>query len=174
MPMTELAPRKIKAAERRLEIIQDRADGMTFKKLAAKYEVSMRRVRQLVKESFDRCLTSSNELVEEILEKQMAHLEELREAVWDDALEGDIKAGAQALAIIDRECRLVGVDAPTKHVFHGHMLNQNQDLEAQAQQLGFNLDQLRGPAAPLQLAVKVVEDDQQKDPLEASRGSLEP
>lgn len=41
-------------------------------------------------------------------------LDALQNAVWQDALMGDIPAGAQALKVIDRRAKLFGLDAPQK------------------------------------------------------------
>lgn len=46
---------------------------------------------------------------------ELARLDRLQAAVWADALAGNVRAVDAAVRIIDRRCRLLGLDAPQRH-----------------------------------------------------------
>jgi hypothetical protein len=46
---------------------------------------------------------------------ELARLDRLQVAVWDDAMDGNVRAVDTALRIIDRRCKLLGLDAPQRH-----------------------------------------------------------
>ena len=149
---SKLAPIKITAAERRDKILRRRADGATFRQIASEEGVSERRIRQIVKEGFDRLLDSNNELARDLLTKSVKHLDDLLEAVWDQAMEGDVRAVTAALAVIDRRTRLLGLDAPTKsesRMQFAGLVAAPAELEQRVQALGLTLEQLRGPEPPV-------------------------
>lgn len=144
------APRAVAAADRRTEILKDRAAGMTFAQIAAKNKISIRRARTIVAEEFARLTDERGEVAARLLETNVRRLDDLLEAVWDDALEGDTKSVTAALAVIDRQSRLLGLDAPSRAEarvqFQG--IVGEMDLDARAQALGISLEALRGPEPP--------------------------
>jgi len=145
MTMTKEAPRKVAAAEKKAAILARRGEGATFAQIASEFSLSVRRVRAIVAEQFTLLLRDNNTLAEELVKVQNGRLNELLEAVWDEALEGEVKAVASALAIIDRQCRLHGIDAPSKTEGKNLTLTMLGDLDTQARRLGISLDLLRGP-----------------------------
>ena len=52
--------------------------------------------------------------VGELRQQELDRLDRLQRAVWTTAIQGDAQAVAQALRIIDRRCKLLGLDAPIK------------------------------------------------------------
>lgn len=44
----------------------------------------------------------------------MARLERLLSSVWDPAMTGDLRAVAMALRIVQAECKLMGLNEPSK------------------------------------------------------------
>jgi hypothetical protein len=63
-------------------------------------------------------MRSANRVVAEdvkaIRELETERLDNLLNAVWADAMNGDIPAGTQALRIMERRAKLLGLDSPTK------------------------------------------------------------
>lgn len=53
--------------------------------------------------------------IDELREVELLRLDRLQAATWAQALTGDHKAIDQTLKIIDRRCKLLGLDAPERH-----------------------------------------------------------
>jgi transcriptional regulator with XRE-family HTH domain len=157
MPISKNSPVRVRKAERTKRLLELRKEGLSYAKIAEKEGISRRRVRELVSEAFEGLLDAKNEVAADALKRVLKGLDELREAVWDEAMEGDVKAVGAALAILDREARLLGLDAPARGQaeiqFKGIMATA--ELASQAAALGVDLEALRGPAPPvLQLTQK--------------------
>lgn len=150
MPRSKFAPSTLNAAERRARVMQLREEGLTIRAIAEKEGVSQRRIRQLLEEGTTRLLDRHDQLARDLLERSLSHLDDLLEAVWDDAMEGDVRSVAQALAIIDRRTRLLGLDAPSRQeaTFQFAGVVGTAELESRAKALGLDLNSLRGPEPP--------------------------
>lgn len=101
----------ISRAERRARAVNLRREGLTLREVADELDVSVytawndiqTAIRDIPKEEAD------------LLRQQEAdRLDALQRAVWDAALAGDLPAVDRALKIIERRCRLLGLDAPTR------------------------------------------------------------
>jgi hypothetical protein len=149
VPRSKTAPAQIKTDERRTAITRARAQGKSYAELARQFGLSVRRIRDILGEEFKRLSTERNAAAVEAFQRTMERLDDLLEAVWGDALQGDPKAVQAALSVIDRQARLHGLvgtgnsDAPvTSQVNHFYLLEQR------ARDLGVTVDALRGPPVP--------------------------
>ena len=107
----QTATTAIERAERRSRAVDLRREGLTLMEVANELGVSVytawndiqTAVRDIPKEEAD------------LLRRQEAdRLDNLQRAVWDDAIAGDLHAVDRVLKIIERRCRLLGLDAPTR------------------------------------------------------------
>ncbi|MFF9787187.1 hypothetical protein [Streptomyces nigrescens] len=101
-------------AERRREMFRRRRAGESMESIAASFGVS----RGTLAKDFTRAYRSY--LEEEKTEAdvwrrfQTDRYEALLAAVWPDALAGDVRANEQASKLIDKLCRLNGLDQPVR------------------------------------------------------------
>ena len=148
MSLSKYSPVRVRKADQAAQILEARRKGLSFRAIAEKFSLSQRRVRDIVKEQFEGLLDANNKVAGKALEKNLKRLDELLEAVWDEAMQGDVKAVGAACQVIDRQNRLLGLDAPKKGEatiqFAGILAAA--DLSARAAELGLTLEQLRGPA----------------------------
>lgn len=148
---SKLAPVRVKSADRKLDILKRRADGLTFRELAEEFQLSPRRVREIVAEEFARLTTERNEIAQDALQRLVKRLDDLLVVHWEDALEGDLEAGKMVLAILDRQARVLGIGVPKEKKAEVPPGNVNVflGLAGRAAELGFSLEQLRGPVPPV-------------------------
>lgn len=101
----------IERAERRSRAVHLRREGLTLREVADELGVSVytawndiqTAVRDIPKEEAD------------LLRQQEADRPDaLQRAVWEAAIAGDLHAVDRVLKIIERRCRLLGLDAPTR------------------------------------------------------------
>ena len=154
---SKLAPIRAKSADRKLAILKARAEGKTFRELAEDFGLSQRRVRELVAEEFARLTTERNEIAQDALQRLLKRLDDLLVVHWDEALEGDLEAGKMALAIMDKQSRLLGVAQPKEQAPPGNV-NVFVGIAERAAMLGYTVEQLRGPLPPVALPAPEVID----------------
>ncbi|AJE32549.1 hypothetical protein B842_03480 [Corynebacterium humireducens NBRC 106098 = DSM 45392] len=96
-------------AERRKRVLQARLEGRSFRAIADAEELSV----STVHDDYTRALGDIPRAEADSLRKvEGARLDALQAAVWEKAMLGNLDAGHQVLRIIDRRCRLFGLDAP--------------------------------------------------------------
>lgn len=65
--------------------------------------------------AYDVALAEMTRDAEELRALELARLDRLQAAVWAAAMAGNVRAADTALRVIDRRCRLLGLDAPQRH-----------------------------------------------------------
>jgi hypothetical protein len=114
MSLSYAAPIKVQGAVRRKEAIDLRMQGCTYLQIGSELGVTKERARQLVKESLDSLNEATAEQTVTLRAEEDARLLALMTRVWPQVEEGNLKAIATAVKIIERRCKLWGLDAPTK------------------------------------------------------------
>ncbi len=102
--ITELA-----LQHRKKTALQLRLEGMTYTDIAESMSMSVSTVHGYVKDSISAITKEDAEALRDV---EVARLDALQHAVWDRALDGELKAVDTALKIIDRRIRLLGLDMP--------------------------------------------------------------
>jgi len=158
MPLSAQAPMVVEAALRRAEILKDRASGMTQAQLAVKHGISRRRVRALLEKEYARLGEIRADLAVEQTRVILDRLEELYASHVDEALEGDHKSTEVVLKILERQCRLLGLDAPVR--VNSQLITTDmslQEIRAQAEALGLveAREALPAPESRQPVSVKV-------------------
>lgn len=100
------SPKKIENAVRDKEILALRAKHVPTNEIADNFGMTTQRVLQICKSQIDKLPQEGAKELRYIVNTQ---LDMLLGSVWQQALNGDLKAHQQALATIDRKCKLNGL-----------------------------------------------------------------
>lgn len=108
-------------AERRAKAVQLRMAGATAEEIAVSLQYGGRTdksrrdaVHMDLKRAFEAANRNRDESVEQYRALELDRLDRLQRGSWQAAVGGDPKAVASVLAILDRRCKLLGLDAPVK------------------------------------------------------------
>ena len=103
-----------KIVTRRIEALELRKHGATFRQVAAALHVSLGTAYEDVQAELAEAVRLKNKKADQLSELELQRLDRLL-LVLNKAIEaGDPKAVAQAIKIATRRARLLGLDAPTK------------------------------------------------------------
>ena len=86
----------------------------------------------------------SREDVEEIRNLESERLDLLQAANWDNAMQGDVPAGALILRVMERRAKLLGLDMPIRVQQEVTVWNGDGDLDGEIQSLISRLAGLDG------------------------------
>ena len=86
----------------------------------------------------------SREDVEEIRNLESERLDLLQAANWDNAMQGDVPAGALVLRVMERRAKLLGLDMPIRVQQEVTVWNGDGDLDGEIQSLISRLAGLDG------------------------------
>lgn len=114
--MTASKAQRTDTAARRAQAIQMRLAGLTYDVIAQRLKYSS---RQAAAKDIERALAvalrDANRSAEEFREVELMRLDRLQAAAWAKAVQGDPRAIHACLQVIDRRCKLLGLDAPQRH-----------------------------------------------------------
>ena len=109
-------PSRVRTAELEAECLRLRREGLTHRAIAARLGVApataYRRVRHALDEVNERNLEDAGTL----RTLEMLRLDELQNAIWQRATDGDVRALDRILAIMARRAKLLGLDAPQRQL----------------------------------------------------------
>ena len=137
MSRSKVNSQGILATERRVKALALRKQDKTYQEIATEIGMSVSGVRRAVGEEFKRLKAEKNGLAEEAFQINLDRLNQLLEAVWDQAMEGEVKPVMAALSIIDRQNRMMGLEVPAKRetkVTFGNL--SEAELIVEARRLG--------------------------------------
>ena len=116
---------------RGLKALDLRLSGASYRQIGQQLGVShvqaFRDVHHMLREV-------ASEPAEEVRKAELARLDKLMRAHWPAAIEGDTKATAMVLQIMDRRARYLGLDAPQK-------IDLTASIRAMAEREGIDPDQ---------------------------------
>ncbi len=104
------------AAERRVKAFELRKAGASYRAIGRSLGVSHAQAARYVADELNRLNALTRAYAEDYRRLQLERLEDLLLAVWPAAKQGDTVAQAAALRILERESRLLGLDAPQRAV----------------------------------------------------------
>ncbi|GAA4626917.1 hypothetical protein GCM10023196_037110 [Actinoallomurus vinaceus] len=103
-------------AERRTKAIQLRLAGVDWQTIATNLGYASRGAAcQDVTRALEAHLAEEKESVDSLREIELQRLDRLQAGAWSAAAAGDLRAIETVLRVVDRRCKLLGLDAPTKH-----------------------------------------------------------
>lgn len=131
---------RITAAKRRIEAMQLRQQGFTYKEIAERLGCSTQRAHSIVQTEFERLRAEQNELAVNILRVATDRVESLFKVYYQKAMNGDRLAADMVIKLLDRQARLFGLDGPKK--VEATVTVQSDDparLMAQAKMMGLDI-----------------------------------
>lgn len=146
--------KRIIAARRRIEAMQLRQEGLTYRQIGERMGCSTQRAQAIVSEEFARLRAQQNDLAENLMRLAKDRLERLIQVHWQKALEGDKFANQMLLQLHDRLERLLGLAAPKRTEQTLTVNEKDPDaLKAQARMMGLDITDLEKPnVKPVQTA----------------------
>ncbi len=106
--------KRILAAQRRIQALDLRLQGKTYRQIGEAMDCSEQRAHKLVTCELARLNARRAEQVEELTRLEVERLDALLAAVWDGAMKGRRTCIDRALAIAQRRAKLLGLDAPSR------------------------------------------------------------
>ena len=106
-------------AERRIQALDLRKGGASFRAIGKQLNISYEQARMDVEAVLTALAARSQELAAEHRQLELERLDRLLLAVWSSATKGDTAAVTAALKISDRRAKLLGLDAPVKQELSG-------------------------------------------------------
>lgn len=116
------SPEQLRVDERRRKVVQLRLAGVQFeeigRRLADDYASDSPNLGALARVDWQRAREKSRRLTEDSVEElravEVERLEMLLSGVWKNALKGDTKSADTAARLIERLCKLKGLEPPTQ------------------------------------------------------------
>src|SRR5262245_34850770 len=109
------SPRRVLAAQRRAEIVRLRVEGRTLQAIADEIGLSRSAVHESLTNELKKLADRSQEEAAVYRELTLARLEALFAALWPQAQAGHVPSVNAAVSILDRQAKLLGLDAPSRH-----------------------------------------------------------
>jgi DNA-binding CsgD family transcriptional regulator len=131
---------RLNAAERRVQAFELAKAGASYRAIGKRLGVSHAQAQRDVVSVLEELNTRSRAHAVDYRRLHLARLEDLLLAVWPAARQGDLASQAQALRILERESRLLGLDAPAR-------VDVEQRIRVIAAELGLDPDAAVAEAA---------------------------
>lgn len=109
---SKASPRVVETRAKRLEALELRKRGMTYRQIATQMGCHVGTAHQWVGMAFDELITAVNETAETVRQMELDRLDTMQEAVWGDCLSGDKSAITTMLRVMERRSKLLGLDTP--------------------------------------------------------------
>jgi hypothetical protein len=104
----------VRTAELEAECLRLRREGLTHREIAARLGVAPATAYRRVRHALDQINERNVEDAGTLRALEMLRLDELQNAIWQQAIDGDGKALDRILAIMARRAKLLGLDAPQR------------------------------------------------------------
>lgn len=103
-------------AERRSKAVAMRLAGIDYDTIATRLGYASRGAACTdINRALEANVAEQNHNADVLRQEELQRLDRLQAGVWAAAAGGDTKAVDTALKIIDRRCKLLGLDAPQRH-----------------------------------------------------------
>lgn len=97
--------------DREKEIIEWRIEGLTWRQIAERVQMSPAGALKAYNRAMVRTLKPA---ADEMRELELDRLDTLQQTYWRPAVEGNLRAADFILRVIDKRAKILGLDAPTK------------------------------------------------------------
>ena len=139
----------IKAHDRMLHALELRKRGLSYRQIAA--QTGYKSAQAAHKAVMTALQRTTQEPADEVRKLELERLDALLFGVWEAAINGDDKAVNNALRIMERRAKLLGLDAPVKNEVAGPNQGPVQvEARHEIDYSKFTTDQLRQLAAILE------------------------
>jgi hypothetical protein len=102
----------VRTAELEAECLRLRRDGLTHREIAARLGVAPATAYRRIRHGLDQINERNLEDAGTLRSLEMLRLDELQNAIWQRATDGEVRALDRILAIMTRRAKLLGLDAP--------------------------------------------------------------
>jgi hypothetical protein len=140
-----MSPHKIVKKERRLQAISMRKRGLTYAEIGREMGVSRQAAYSYVEREFTSMLKEGNIVAEKALSLTLSRFDELLKVYYEEAVKGNRESLNSALAIIDRQVKLLGIEAPKRTeatVTYQNMSDQELAQQASMWGITYTPDQI--------------------------------
>lgn len=129
--------------ERAAEILEKRIQGWTILQLAKHYGVTVGTIEKVLKKDFDRLNKRAKESQDQIRQIHQERLAFMYQCLLPNMAKGHTRAIDMALKILERESKLLGLDAPEKKQVEMTLENiSDSELIEQAKRLGVEVPEI--------------------------------
>src|SRR5262245_6243514 len=102
MSESRSSPRKVETAERRLQALNLRKEGLTFEAIGRAMGYTEQRAHKVVTEELQRLNAERAETAAEVARLELERLDALHRAVWPKAAAGDLEALSAVVKLMAR------------------------------------------------------------------------
>ena len=102
------------AAERRVQALELRKAGASYRAIGSKLGTSEAQAHRDVAHELGRLAAEAHDLAADVRTLELERLDVLTLALWKDAKAGNQGAIDRVLKVMERRAKLMGIDAPTK------------------------------------------------------------
>jgi hypothetical protein len=116
-PQGRVTPETLETVEHTERAVKLRRDGYTYREIAKEMKITLREAHRLVTRAFRAVQRHAKEATEQYVELQVERLEAMYRALaprMEKATEGQSRAIEVALKVLERQAKLLGLDAPAK------------------------------------------------------------
>jgi hypothetical protein len=106
----------VRTAELEAECLRLRRDGLTHREIAARLGVAPATAYRRIRHGLDQINERNLEDAGTLRSLEMLRLDELQNAIWQRATDGEVRALDRILAIMTRRAKLLGLDAPQRQL----------------------------------------------------------
>lgn len=132
---------KIIKKERRLQAISLRKQGLTYAEIGKIMGVTRQAAYSYCEREFNKMLSEGSVVAEKALSLTLARYDELLKVYYSNAIQGDRESLQDVLSIMDRQTKILGLEAPKKSETTVTYQNlTDQELVQQATMWGITLE----------------------------------
>jgi len=104
----------IERAKRRNRVLELRAAGLTEHQIAEQLGMSQPNVSRSINRALKRWAEQDAANVEQVRQMKLFELDQLKRAIWAQAIKGDLAAVREAAKIIGMQARIAGAESPVR------------------------------------------------------------
>jgi lambda repressor-like predicted transcriptional regulator len=105
-------PNVLKARERSADIFHLRKQGWTIREIALKYNVHPNAITAIIKREVQKVTKKTSEDLDTLRQIQLERLDFMWKSLWPNMECGNANAIEKGLAVMERQAKLLGLDAP--------------------------------------------------------------
>lgn len=125
---------KVTQAKARHRVLELAAAGLTDEQIAVETQKTPRAIRTMITKQLKKWADHNSGHLEEYRAQKVFELDQLKRAIWANALRGDLKAVREATRIVQMQADISGAGAPAQHK-HEHEVRDNRIDEAEVRRM---------------------------------------
>jgi hypothetical protein len=146
-PLGKTAPEGFSRLDRQTKAVLLRRQGHTFREIAAEMKITLREAHRLVTTAFREAAHRSAETAEQMVQLHNERLDWMLKSLASEIDRGSSRAIEVAVKLLDRQARLLGLDAPAKKEVQIRFDQlSDQELLDEAKRLRVSIEGLTGGA----------------------------